>query len=595
MIISFLVFPLYSLHAGISASSLTGAGVSVEYKWEADGNGWWYDNEDGTYAKNEFREIEGKTYYFNAEGYMVTGWKEIDGQWYFFYPAGDMKKNAWEGNYWLGENGAMVREDWVDDHKYYVGKDGAWIENYGIPRWIRDGVGWWYDNGDGTYPKEEFKNIDGTDYYFDNRGYMASDWIMIDSAWYCFDGSGIMQKSKWVGNYWLKEDGVMAVSEWVQDHQYYVGADGRWIENYGKPRWIKDAYGWWFDNGDGTYPKDEICTIEGVKYGFDPAGYMRTGWYQDGDVWYYFTESGAMKTGWIYYGDNHYYYFDKDGHMAVGWIDDGGKYYLNDNGAMRTGWLQDEDKWYYLSQTDGHMMTGWIRDNGYWYYLGSDGVMLTGDQTIDGKPYHFNETTGAWDDPEGDPKFYSADSILIVANKQHKLPDGYEPYDLVIPNVNKTGSNPYMRAEAASALETMFNAAGAEGVYLVLGSGYRSQSTQSSIYYSYVARDGQAAADTYSARPGYSEHQTGLAADISDYSGTYYLSQSFENTAEAQWLYSNSYKYGFIMRYPRGKEYITGYMYEPWHFRYVGVSTAQDIYNSGLTFEEYFGISGGDY
>ena len=578
----------------VKTQGLLDTGIHYSGKWKTDENGWWFDNEDGTYAKGERKEIEGQTYYFNNSGYMVTGWVYLDGQWYFFNSSGAMKKKAWEGNYWLGEDGVMAVSAWVDNNQYYVGANGAWIENYGKPKWVQDSVGWWYDNGDGTYPKKEYKTIGTTEYYFNEKGYMAVGWTKIEDKWYYFDSDGIKQKSRWIGDYYLKENGEMAVSEWVGS--YYVGKDGKWIEDYGKPKWMKDSIGWWYDNGDGSYPVNEKKKIDGAVYLFDEKGYMKTGWHKDGDDWYYFTESGAMKTGWMYYGDHKFYYFDTDGRMQTGWVLDKGKYYyLDDKGAMKTGWLKEDDKWYYLDPTDGFMRTGWVRENWCWYYMDKNGVMLTGDQTIDGVKYHLNEETGVWDDPEGDPKFYNPDSILIIANKQHKLPDGYEPYDLVIPNVRKTGANPYLRSEAASALENMFNAAAGEGVYLVLGSGYRSQSTQSAIYYNYVARDGQAAADRYSARPGYSEHQTGLAVDISDYYGNYYLSESFAYTAEANWLYSNAYKYGFIMRYPQGKEYITGYMYEPWHFRYVGVSNAYAIYNSGLTVEEYYGIPGGDY
>lgn len=116
-------------------------------------------------------------------------------------------------------------------------------------------------------------------------------------------------------------------------------------------------------------------------------------------------------------------------------------------------------------------------------------------------------------------------------------------------------------------------------------SGFRSYSTQKSLYQKYVKRDGQAVADTYSARPGYSEHQTGFAFDINR------ASMSFEGTKEAVWLEQNAYKYGFIMRYPKGKESITGYQYEPWHYRYVGVERAQKLFSSGLTIEEYYGIT----
>lgn len=159
---------------------------------------------------------------------------------------------------------------------------------------------------------------------------------------------------------------------------------------------------------------------------------------------------------------------------------------------------------------------------------------------------------------------------ILIANKSYPLPSNYNP-----------GVNP----EAKAALDNMFAAAAAEGCSMRICSGFRSYSTQKSLYQKYVKRDGQAVADTYSARPGYSEHQTGFAFDINR------ASMSFEGTKEAVWLEQNAYKYGFIMRYPKGKESITGYQYEPWHYRYVGVQRAQKLFSSGLTIEEYYGIT----
>lgn len=200
-------------------------------------------------------------------------------------------------------------------------------------------------------------------------------------------------------------------------------------------------------------------------------------------------------------------------------------------------------------------------------------------------------------DPDSDPRFTSTDSLLVFANKKHKLPDGYEPDDLVLISSDYATGEAYMREEAAGALEEMLEAAYEEGVYPIVVSAYRSASYQNTLYNNYVNRDGQEAADTYSSRPGYSDHQTGLTADISSSSNGYHLNQSFENTEEGKWLAENAHKYGFVMRYPKGKQDITGYMYEPWHFRYIGVEEATALYNSdpGMTMEEFYGVSGGDY
>ena len=139
----------------------------------------------------------------------------------------------------------------------------------------------------------------------------------------------------------------------------------------------------------------------------------------------------------------------------------------------------------------------------------------------------------------------------------------------------------------------MKNAAKSDGVNLIIGSGFRSYDRQNTLYTNYVNRDGKDAADKYSARPGHSEHQTGLAADIyGEASKDSYLHQSWENTNDGKWVNKNCYKYGFIIRYVKNKEDITGYIYEPWHIRYVGKDLAKKLYNNGdwITLEEYFGV-----
>ncbi|MBE6643244.1 MAG: D-alanyl-D-alanine carboxypeptidase family protein [Clostridia bacterium] len=164
---------------------------------------------------------------------------------------------------------------------------------------------------------------------------------------------------------------------------------------------------------------------------------------------------------------------------------------------------------------------------------------------------------------------------ILIANKTYALPKTYAP-----------GWN----TEGAAQLNVMFAAAQTEGIYLKMQSGYRSYTDQYIIYNDYVARDGQAAADRYSARPGHSEHQTGLAFDLTT---TYYngLWEGFADTPEGKWVAENCHKYGFIIRYPKEKEHITGYMYEPWHVRYIGVEKATAVYESGLCLEEYLNIT----
>jgi D-alanyl-D-alanine carboxypeptidase len=192
-------------------------------------------------------------------------------------------------------------------------------------------------------------------------------------------------------------------------------------------------------------------------------------------------------------------------------------------------------------------------------------------------------------------------SVWVVVNKRHPLnPASYTPPDLVVPNVPlRVPGNESMQVRkiTAEALERMFAAAKTDGLKLQLSSGFRSYAYQTGTYNSYVKQSGQAYADTISARPGFSEHQTGLAVDIEPVSRQCEIVQCFEATPEGKWLAANAYKYGFILRYPSDKVSITGYAYEPWHFRYVGVYLSEQMHRQGVeTLEEFFGVGGGaDY
>lgn len=172
---------------------------------------------------------------------------------------------------------------------------------------------------------------------------------------------------------------------------------------------------------------------------------------------------------------------------------------------------------------------------------------------------------------------------LILVNKYTKLDENYKPTLVTMSNVYSY-DNMQMETVAYEHFKQMVDAAKNDGIKLYNISSYRSYSTQSGLYNNYVNNSGKAAADTFSARAGYSEHQTGLATDINTASSAAH----FENTKEYQWLINNCYKYGFILRYPQGKEYITGYKFEPWHYRYVGKEAAEYISKNNITFEEYY-------
>ena len=172
------------------------------------------------------------------------------------------------------------------------------------------------------------------------------------------------------------------------------------------------------------------------------------------------------------------------------------------------------------------------------------------------------------------------DGKLILVNKYNYIS---ENYDADLEKLGDGYGKGSLNKEAAGYFRQMVDAAKKDGITLKSVSAYRSYSSQKDIYNNYVKRDGQTKADTYSARPGHSEHNTGLAVDINTAS----TSKHFENSKEYEWLINNSYKYGFILRYPEDKMFITGYKFEPWHYRYFGIETATKLHEMNVTYEEY--------
>lgn len=173
--------------------------------------------------------------------------------------------------------------------------------------------------------------------------------------------------------------------------------------------------------------------------------------------------------------------------------------------------------------------------------------------------------------------------ILAIVNKYHYLSSSYVPDDLVTISSKYSTRTNKLRSVAAKAFENMAEDALKDNIKVYAASSYRSYSEQKYIYNNYVKEDGVQIADTYSARAGHSEHQTGLATDIADTSYSFIK----DNTKESNWLKENAHKYGFILRYESTTEKITGYMYEPWHYRYVGVDIATFIHENKITYDEY--------
>lgn len=180
--------------------------------------------------------------------------------------------------------------------------------------------------------------------------------------------------------------------------------------------------------------------------------------------------------------------------------------------------------------------------------------------------------------------------VTALVNKDHSLPKDYAPSDLVqvqVPTVFDNSEANQLRQEAADQLVDLFQDASDQGFELLARSGYRSYATQADLFANYVQANGLEAAQTFSAQAGTSEHQTGLAMDITSPEVDYALTESYIDTEPGQWLANNAHRFGFIMRYPQGKEDITGYQFEPWHYRYFGPELASYLFENDLTYEEF--------
>ncbi|MEG2869412.1 MAG: M15 family metallopeptidase [Terrisporobacter sp.] len=193
-------------------------------------------------------------------------------------------------------------------------------------------------------------------------------------------------------------------------------------------------------------------------------------------------------------------------------------------------------------------------------------------ETVQGKVYKQNSNTD-----------------LMLVNKNHRVDNEYKPEKLIVPDIKFNDESnleeKHVSDKIVKPLENLVNNAKKEGIILIGNSGYRSYNSQRKTYNNRVKSQGKEIADEYVAKPGFSEHQTGLCIDITNES-KYFV----KGTKEADWLAENCYKYGFIIRYPEGKDTITGIAHEPWHIRYVGKKVAKEIYDKDITLEEYLNV-----
>ena len=256
----------------IAVNTVASSDVLAAQGWVKSGNTWYFYNQNGTLARNAWAGnywlgadgkmatnawVDNNRYYVGNDGawikdYGRSGWQKEGSTWYY-YKNGTLVRNAWEGNYWLGTDGRMATNSWVDSNRYYVGNDGAWIKDYGKSGWQKEGSTWYYYKN-GTLVRNAWEGnywlgtdgrmatnswVDSNRYYVGNDGAWIKDygnktgWQKEGSTWYYYKNGSVVRNT-WIGNYWLGADGRMATSAWVDNGRYYVDGNGLWVPNYSK-------------------------------------------------------------------------------------------------------------------------------------------------------------------------------------------------------------------------------------------------------------------------------------------------------------------------------------------------------------------------
>ena len=377
--------------------------------------------------------------------------------------------------------------------------------------------------------KDGWRNKDNTTQYILN-GKPLTGWQEIDGSTYCFDESGAMCTG------WQR----------VSGETFYLGTDGRLATG-----WLK---------------------LDGATYYLDANGARTQGWQEIDGSKYYFEADGRMCIG-IMIERGQAYLFNGQGQLSTGWVQlDGKNYYADEAGHPLFGWNEIGGKRHYFDET-GAAASGWVTLDGFSYYFLTDGAPAQGKQIIDGVTHYF--------DPNG--------KILYLVNPWNPLPEDYTVELVSIGDTHQIASYAYddylqMIADCQAA-----------GFAPVVCSSYRTQEYQEGLFKNRVARyvyqgysDEEAVelAGQSVAVPGTSEHQLGLALDIVE-NNHWRLDESQAKRPTQIWLMENSWRYGWILRYPVDKSAVTGIIYEPWHYRYVGKDIAKQIHDLGLCLEEY--------
>ena len=341
------------------------------------------------------------------EAQAAQGWVQNGSAWYHYKDNGSLTKNAWVGNYWLGADGRMITNSWVDNNNYYVGSNGVWVRNAKKTGWVQSGSTWYYYNSQGQLERNRWigdywvgsDGKMGTNSWVDNNNYYVgadglwvknakkpevkkTGWVSNGGVWYYYNKEGQMVKNAWVGNYWLGSDGKMATNSWVDNNNYYVGKDGLWERNAKKPEEKK------------------------------------SGWVSNGGVWYYYNKEGQMvKNAWA--GD---YYLGSDGKMVV------------------KSWIYDNvyKAWYYLGENGVYKRNTWIGN----YWVGANGKMATNSWVDNGR--YYVGPSGAWEQSTGKSATgrASLDSVLNIARNYLGVQSGSEEHKKIVDAYNSVNPKP---------------------------------------------------------------------------------------------------------------------------------------------------------
>lgn len=376
----------------------------------------------------------------------------------------------------------------------------------------------------------------------------------------------------------------------------------------------------WTETDSGTYYRLEDGSfatgwleLDGNRYHFSPDGRLEQGFREVDGQTFYFSADGIPVTGWLEL-EGQRYYLRQGGSLVTGWLSlDGQRYYLSDTGAY-TGICNIEGNSYVFDQTgkltsgwadldegraygdlNGHPVTGWQEIGGIRYYFRDSGMLQTGWAEIDGFTYCFAADGAPLQGITPEGQFASNGQLVILVNPWNYIPANYTVELKQIDDLHQVASVAYRD------LEEMLTDCTYAGYQPAICSSYRTQAYQESLFQRKVQRlleDGNPYYTEEEARilaaqsvaiPGTSEHQLGLAVDIVD-NRNWNLDESQARMPTQQWLMENSWRYGWILRYPNEKSEITGIIYEPWHYRYVGRTVAAEIHGLGLCLEEYLNL-----